>query len=116
MLARRSRLRVLAGYLAGGALLGGLLAGGVSASAAVAQTTAAGQTAASGHLAAARQRAAVGHPAQTAAPSCQVTYAVQSDWGTGFTLGVTIQNTGPAITSWTLAYTYAGNQALSSGW
>jgi hypothetical protein len=51
-----------------------------------------------------------------AASSCQVTYAVSSDWGSGFTAAVTIQNTGSAITSWTLGYSYAGNQALSQGW
>ena len=51
-----------------------------------------------------------------AASSCQVTYAVSSDWGTGFTAAVTIQNTGSAITSWTLGYSYAGNQKLSQGW
>jgi cellulose 1,4-beta-cellobiosidase len=59
--------------------------------------------------------AAVAAPA-SAAPACQVAYTVQNDWGTGFTLGVTITNNGPAITSWTLAYTYSGNQTLSSGW
>jgi hypothetical protein len=51
-----------------------------------------------------------------AASACQVTYTVSSDWGTGFTAAVTIQNTGSAITSWTLGYSYAGNQALSQGW
>ena len=59
---------------------------------------------------------AAGSGAAQAAATCQVTYAVQNSWSTGFTLGVTIQNTGPAITSWTLAYSYAGNQTLSSGW
>ncbi|HUZ24323.1 MAG TPA: cellulose binding domain-containing protein, partial [Streptosporangiaceae bacterium] len=88
-LARRAR------YLACVAAVGGLVAGAA--------------------VAAAPDAAPAAQAAQ-AAGTCQVTYAVQSDWGTGFTLGVTIQNTGPAITSWTLAYTYAGNQALSSGW
>ena len=59
---------------------------------------------------------AAGPGAAQAAATCQVTYAVQNDWGTGFTTGITIENTGPAITSWTLAYSYAGNQTLSSGW
>ena len=44
--------------------------------------------------------------------SCQVTYSVSTDWGSGFTTAITIQNTGPAITSWTLGYSYA-NQTLS---
>src|ERR1039458_2740608 len=51
-----------------------------------------------------------------AATACQVSYTVSSDWGTGFTAAVTIQNTGSAITSWTLGYSYAGNQTLSQGW
>jgi endoglucanase len=59
---------------------------------------------------------AVSSTAAQAAAACQVQYTVQSDWGTGFSLAVTVQNTGSAITSWTLGYTYAGNQSLSQGW
>jgi hypothetical protein len=102
--------------LAGGALVSGLLAGGVSASAAVAKPATADHPAAAQQPATAQQPAAAGGAAQQAAGSCQVTYTVQNDWGTGFTAGITIENTGPAITTWTLAYSYAGNQALSSGW
>src|ERR1700722_7842441 len=51
-----------------------------------------------------------------AASACQVSYTVSSDWGTGFTAAVTIQNTGSAITSWTLGYSYSGNQKVSQGW
>ena len=51
-----------------------------------------------------------------AGAGCQVAYSTPSDWGSGFTAAITITNTGPAITSWTLAYTYPGNQKLSSGW
>ncbi len=51
-----------------------------------------------------------------AASACQVSYSVSSDWGSGFTAAITIQNTGPAITSWTLGYSYAGNQKISQGW
>ena len=51
-----------------------------------------------------------------AASACQVRYSVSSDWGSGFTAAVTIQNTGSAITSWTLGYSYAGNQKISQGW
>ena len=101
---RRFRLRALASCLAGGALLGGMLASAGTASAAVA------------HPAAAAQQAAAAKPAATTVGSCQITYTVQSDWGTGFTAAVTVENTGPAITSWTLAYSYAGNQTLSQGW
>jgi endoglucanase len=51
-----------------------------------------------------------------AASACQVSYTVSSDWGTGFTAAVTIQNTGSPITSWTLGYSYSGNQKVSQGW
>src|SRR5207302_7121925 len=45
----------------------------------------------------------------SAAPVCQVTYAVNSDWGTGFSVAGNITNNGAAITSWTLVYVYHGN-------
>ena len=41
---------------------------------------------------------------------------MNSDWGTGFSVAITITNTGSAISSWTLGYSYTGNQQLSSGW
>src|SRR5260370_924641 len=49
-------------------------------------------------------------PAATAA--CTVNYSV-NQWNTGFTAAITITNNGPAITSWTLAYSYTRNQTLS---
>ncbi len=52
----------------------------------------------------------------SAATGCQVAYTVNSDWGTGFSVAITITNTGSAISSWTLGYSYSGNQQLSSGW
>jgi outer membrane protein assembly factor BamB len=55
-------------------------------------------------------------PAAAAAVQCQVQYQAQSDWGSGFTAGVTITNLGPALNGWTLAYSYSGNQHLSQGW
>src|SRR5215472_16340448 len=65
--------------------------------------------------------AATGAAASAAAPAaassvCQVTYTVNSDWGTGFSIAVTITNNGPAISSWTLAYGYTGNQKIAQGW
>jgi cellulose 1,4-beta-cellobiosidase len=51
----------------------------------------------------------------SAAPACQVAYSV-NQWSTGFTASITITNNAAAITSWTLAYSYSGNQALASGW
>ncbi|HEX3790680.1 MAG TPA: glycoside hydrolase family 48 protein [Pseudonocardiaceae bacterium] len=54
-------------------------------------------------------------PAATT-PACQVSYSTTTDWGTGFTAAVTITNNGPALTSWTLGYSYTGNQTLAQGW
>src|SRR5450631_613660 len=59
--------------------------------------------------------AAVAATQASAAVVCQVGYTV-NQWSTGFTAAVTITNTGTPITSWTLAYSYTGNQALTQGW
>ena len=59
--------------------------------------------------------AAVAATQASAAVVCQVGYTV-NQWNTGFTAAVTITNTGTPITSWTLAYSYTGNQALTQGW
>src|ERR1022692_166005 len=59
--------------------------------------------------------AAVAATQASAAVVCQVGYTV-NQWSTGFTASVTITNTGTPITSWTLAYSYTGNQALAQGW
>ncbi len=48
--------------------------------------------------------------------SCAVAYTVSSSWGTGFTAAITVTNTGPGISGWTLQYSYAGNQTLTQGW
>ncbi|GAA2010288.1 hypothetical protein GCM10009839_00190 [Catenulispora yoronensis] len=55
----------------------------------------------------------------TAAASAVATvaYAVQSDWGSGFSASVTITNTGStAINGWTLAFAFPGNQQVGGGW
>ena len=54
--------------------------------------------------------------AAAAASVCQVTYTVNSDWGTGFSVAINITNNGPAVTSWTLGYAYTGNQKIAQGW
>jgi endoglucanase len=51
-----------------------------------------------------------------AATGCSVAYTIQSDWGSGFVTGLTITNLGSPITSWTLTYSYSGNQTLTNGW
>src|SRR6185437_11796233 len=51
-----------------------------------------------------------------AAGGCTVQYIVNSDWGTGFSIAINITNNGPAITSWTLGYSYSGSQQVTQGW
>jgi endoglucanase len=51
-----------------------------------------------------------------AATGCSVSYTVQSQWNTGFVAAISITNLGSPITSWTLGYSYSGNQQLSNGW
>jgi Cellulose binding domain len=58
----------------------------------------------------------VAAPPAAAASSCSAAYTVTSQWSDGFGASITITNTGPAITAWTLQYTYPGNQRLSDGW
>ncbi|MEV4410705.1 glycoside hydrolase family 6 protein [Catellatospora sp. NPDC049609] len=56
-----------------------------------------------------------------AAPGCDITYTA-NEWtegaGTGgFTANITVKNTGDALTSWTLRYSYANGQTLTlPGW
>ena len=60
--------------------------------------------------------AEMGSTADAASSGCSVAYQVQSDWGTGFSLNLTVTNNGPAITGWTVSYSYSGNQTLTTGW
>src|SRR5215472_14470898 len=88
---------------------------------AAASSLAAGSLVAAGVVAATAATAAPGHGAApavpaAAAPVCQVTYTVNSDWGTGFSIAINITNNGPAISSWTLGYSYTGNQQIAQGW
>jgi hypothetical protein len=57
-----------------------------------------------------------GPPASAQATVCQVSYSVTSNWGTGFTASIAITNEGPAISGWTLRYSYSGNQSNPWGW
>jgi len=60
--------------------------------------------------------AAIAATQASAQSDCAVQYVVNSDWGTGFSVAINITDEGPAISSWTLAYSYTGNQTLSDGW
>ncbi|NUR60207.1 MAG: glucanase [Catenulispora sp.] len=56
-------------------------------------------------------------PPSTAPSTCQVTYAVQSQWPGGFVAAVTISNTGSsAINAWTLAFNFPGDQQITNSW
>ncbi|BCJ48290.1 hydrolase [Actinoplanes ianthinogenes] len=50
-----------------------------------------------------------------AAATCDVTWTANS-WNTGFTADVKVTNLGAAVTSWTLAWDFAGNQQVTSAW
>lgn len=52
----------------------------------------------------------------SAAAGCQVTYAKAWDNGSGFGATLTLQNLGDPLTSWTLTYTWPGNQQVTQGW
>ncbi|OKK07721.1 cellulose 1,4-beta-cellobiosidase [Streptomyces sp. CB03234] len=54
--------------------------------------------------------------AGAAAPGCTVNYQVTNQWNTGFGANVTVTNTGDPVSSWTLEWTYAGNQRITQSW
>lgn len=48
---------------------------------------------------------------------CHVTYTKNSEWGGGFTSTVVINNTGSTtISSWTVGFTFAGDQKITGAW
>ncbi|MFE2068018.1 glycoside hydrolase family 6 protein [Streptomyces sp. NPDC059467] len=47
---------------------------------------------------------------------CTVDYKIQNDWGSGFTAAVTVTNNSAAKSSWSVKWSYAGNQTVSSYW
>jgi Cellulose binding domain/Fibronectin type III domain len=49
--------------------------------------------------------------------ACHVAYTIVNQWNTGFQAAITIQNTGKlGITSWTLEWTFPGNQQITNVW
>ena len=56
-----------------------------------------------------------GGGAAVAAPACAVDYT-PNQWATGFTAEVAVTNRAAPVTTWTLTWTYAGNQAVTSAW
>nr|WP_308129006.1 cellulose-binding domain-containing protein [Actinoplanes polyasparticus] len=56
-----------------------------------------------------------GVQAASAAPVCTVGWTA-NQWATGFTADVQVTNGGAAVTSWTLSWTFAGDQRVTNGW
>ncbi|MEU0671186.1 glycoside hydrolase family 6 protein [Streptomyces lavendulocolor] len=54
--------------------------------------------------------------AGAAAPGCRVDYQVTNQWSTGFGANVTVTNTGDPVSSWTLEWSYAGDQRIGQSW
>ncbi|HEX3044036.1 MAG TPA: glycoside hydrolase family 48 protein, partial [Bacillota bacterium] len=56
-------------------------------------------------------------PTQGQPGNIVVNYVIQSDWGVGATISVTIiNNSATAVNGWTLAFTFPGNQTISNLW
>jgi cellulase/cellobiase CelA1 len=53
--------------------------------------------------------------AASAAPVCAVDFTVDQ-WSTAFTADVQVTNGGAPVTSWTLSWTFAGDQRVTNGW
>ena len=53
--------------------------------------------------------------AASAASACDVTYKVNS-WSTGFTADVQVTNRSAAVSPWSLTWTFAGDQRVTSAW
>ncbi|GAA1873297.1 cellulose-binding domain-containing protein [Myceligenerans crystallogenes] len=55
-------------------------------------------------------------PAATAATGCSVQYSVVNTWQGGYQANVSVTNLGDALSSWTLAWTFASGQGVSQAW
>ncbi|GLH99463.1 pectate lyase [Phytohabitans aurantiacus] len=54
--------------------------------------------------------------AAQAAVGCRVSYAVGSQWQSGFTGNVVLTNVGDPLTSWAVTWTFTAGQTVSQGW
>ncbi len=48
--------------------------------------------------------------------SCKVTYEISSQWNTGFTSTITVENTGIALSGWTVAWDMPNQQKVTQLW
>ena len=60
--------------------------------------------------------AAVSAMPASAAAGCQASYSIGSQWSGGFTASMSITNLGSPVTSWTVTWTFPGNQAINNLW
>ncbi|MFD4690831.1 glycoside hydrolase family 6 protein [Streptomyces sp. NPDC058463] len=51
-----------------------------------------------------------------AAAGCTVDYKIQNQWNGGLTAAVSVTNTGDAISTWQLDWSFAGGEKVSQGW
>ena len=49
----------------------------------------------------------------SAAAGCSVAYSITTQWNVGFGTNITITNLGAPNTSWTLGWTFGGNQQIT---
>ena len=56
-----------------------------------------------------------GSPPPLPAGACRIGYVVNA-WNSGLTASITITNTGPTVSGWTLGFTLPAGQTLTSGW
>jgi hypothetical protein len=54
--------------------------------------------------------------AQAATAGCQAAYAVTSQWPGGFTANINLTNLGDPVAGWTLKWSFAAGQQVTSGW
>lgn len=59
---------------------------------------------------------AVSTTAANAATGCQATYSVASQWNGGFSANVSITDLGSPVTSWTVTWTFPGDQQVTQLW
>jgi hypothetical protein len=52
----------------------------------------------------------------SAASGCQATYSITSQWNTGFGVSVSVTNLGAPISSWTVGWTFPGDQRITQLW
>ncbi|GAA3723398.1 hypothetical protein GCM10022225_00320 [Plantactinospora mayteni] len=52
----------------------------------------------------------------TASTTCRVSYAVTDSWSGGFAASVTVHNSGPAVTGWSLGWSFPGDQVVQGHW